>query len=227
MELENLGKGENMKRVGDFIWGLLIIGISLLLLMPQTNKVYMELYSLHPYIMGFVKFSILATMGEMLAVRISEGKWIKVKGIKEKAIVWGVIGAVVTFMFKLFPIGIQGLIDHGLLMGATGLAGTLLVGVYTSIVANFAFGPIFMSVHRISDKYIEAKVDGMKPTVSQVVDTIDWPVFFKFVVGKTIPYFWLPAHTITFILPESYRILFAAYLSIALGILLAIAKRKR
>jgi hypothetical protein len=43
------------------------------------------------------------------------------------------------------------------------------------------------------------------------------------VFKKTIPFFWIPAHTITFLLPADFRILFAAILGVALGIILAIA----
>ncbi|NTV18536.1 MAG: Mpv17/PMP22 family protein, partial [Bacteroidales bacterium] len=48
--------------------------------------------------------------------------------------------------------------------------------------------------------------------------------FLKFVVGKTIPLFWIPAHTITFMLPDQYKVLFAASLSIVLGLILSYAK---
>ncbi|GAB1473896.1 hypothetical protein MASR2M69_13370 [Bacteroidota bacterium] len=41
----------------------------------------------------------------------------------------------------------------------------------------------------------------------------------KFVVGKTIPLFWIPAHTITFLLPDTYKVIFAASLSIVLGLI--------
>lgn len=43
---------------------------------------------------------------------------------------------------------------------------------------------------------------------------------------KTIPFFWFPAHTITFLLPGDARVLFAALLGVVLGIFLAIAARK-
>jgi hypothetical protein len=38
--------------------------------------------------------------------------------------------------------------------------------------------------------------------------------------------FWIPAQTITFLLPEEFRALFAAVLGIVLGVLLAIAALK-
>ncbi|MCX7905011.1 MAG: Mpv17/PMP22 family protein, partial [Caloramator sp.] len=51
--------------------------------------------------------------------------------------------------------------------------------------------------------------------------------FISFVVLKTIPFFWIPAHTITFLLPSEYRVLMASFLSIALGAILSLAKRKK
>ena len=47
-----------------------------------------------------------------------------------------------------------------------------------------------------------------------------------FVYKKTIPLFWIPAHTITFLLPAEYRILVAALLGIVLGVILGIASLK-
>ena len=47
-----------------------------------------------------------------------------------------------------------------------------------------------------------------------------------FVVGKTIPFFWIPAHTVTFLLPPEYRVFVAALLSIALGLILALASSR-
>jgi len=43
------------------------------------------------------------------------------------------------------------------------------------------------------------------------------------VFKKTIPLFWIPAHTITFLLNPDYQVLFAAFLSIVLGAILAVA----
>jgi hypothetical protein len=43
------------------------------------------------------------------------------------------------------------------------------------------------------------------------------------VFKKTIPLFWIPAHTITFLLDPDYQVLFAAFLGIMLGAILAVA----
>ncbi|EQB89040.1 hypothetical protein M918_22160 [Clostridium sp. BL8] len=59
-----------------------------------------------------------------------------------------------------------------------------------------------------------------------LIKTIDWYGYIGFVVCKTIPIFWIPAHTITFLLPSEYRVLTAALLSIVLGAILATSKAK-
>ena len=64
------------------------------------------------------------------------------------------------------------------------------------------------------------------PSSKEIVQKIDWDGFINFVCLKTIPFFWIPAHTITFILPAEYRVLSAAFLGIALGLLVAIPKMK-
>ena len=58
------------------------------------------------------------------------------------------------------------------------------------------------------------------------VKSVDWSDFIGFVVCKTIPLFWIPAHSVTFMLPPQYRVFMSAFLSIILGLLLAVAKRK-
>lgn len=213
--------------VGDIYWGIAFIFIGVLLLSPFTNPVYEAMNSMHPFLTGFLKFMVLASMGELIAQRISTKEWSKTKGFLTKAIIWGLIGILITFMFNLYPLGIQGLIDRKLIPSTNGFLGKVTFGFYTSLVVNLSFGPIFMALHRISDTLIDAKVDKEKLTLMQAIEKIKWGEFIRFVVGKTIPYFWIPAHTITFLLSENYRILFAAFLSIALGVILTVAKNEK
>jgi hypothetical protein len=56
-----------------------------------------------------------------------------------------------------------------------------------------------------------------------ILSQLNWKVQWHFVFKKTIPLFWIPAHTITFMLPSQYQVLFAASLSIVLGVLLSVA----
>lgn len=181
---------------------------------------------MHPYLMGFIKFSILATMGELLALRIVNRTWRTPKGILYRAIVWGFLGMVFVLIFDLFAGGVTSSIKKGLLLS---LGGNLGFAFFTSALMNVTFGPTFMAFHRIMDTYIDLGEGSLSKIVrvklSEVVKAIDWYGFVSFVVLKTIPFFWIPAHTVTFLLPPEYRVLAAAFLSIALGGILAFAKR--
>ena len=84
-----------------------------------------------------------------------------------------------------------------------------------------------MAAHRVSDTWVELRSQAAYPTLRNVIGVIDWPDFFLFVVGKTIPLWWIPVHTLTFMLPSAYRVLAAAYLSIILGVILVYARRRR
>ena len=42
-----------------------------------------------------------------------------------------------------------------------------------------------------------------------------------------MPLFWIPAHTVTFMLPSEYQVMMAAALSVALGIFLSLGNRKK
>jgi hypothetical protein len=59
--------------------------------------------------------------------------------------------------------------------------------------------------------------------IGNILGEIDWNMTWGFVFKKTIPFFWIPAHTITFMLPPDLRVLFAASLGVVLGVILAFA----
>jgi len=216
----------------DLIWiGVLVI-IVFLLAYPTTNVIYTVANKAHPYIMGFIKVSILATMGELLALRISTGDYKKPVGIIYKFIVWGFLGMGFVIAFDLFANGVTGSMKKGLLPSGVPdtFSAKLLFAFFTSTFMNVIFGPTFMTLHRLTDTYIDlgqgkfSKIRKVK--LKAVTNKIDWYGFMSFVVFKTIPFFWIPAHTITFLLPGEYRVLMAAFLSLALGIILASSKRK-
>jgi hypothetical protein len=214
-------------RLGDFVWGLALAGITALLILPTTHAIFIVGTLTHPYLMGFIKFAILASMGELLALRVLSGTWSLPTGFWYKALVWGGIGVLITLMFVIFSSGIAGAIAKGLLPHGTGWLKVFIPAALVSYIMNYTFGPVFMAVHRISDVWIDTRIEtGKTLSIGQIVDKIEWPAFIKFVVGRTVPFFWGPAHTLTFLLPPEYRVLVAAYLGIALGLILAYARRK-
>jgi len=244
-----------MAKFGTLIWVALLALFAAFLVIPQTHTLFVNTTSAHPYLMGFVKFAILSTMGEFLAARIVSGRWQMVRGMLPKMFIWGILGVLIVMMFSIYADGVTGAINKGLLwtgstaggsgtaaapgLVAGGFLAKLLRAFYISAIMNLTFAPVFMASHRITDTWIDArfarekvagnvtgKVAGKGITVSKAIATIDWGGFMKFVVGKTIPLFWIPAHTITFLLPDTYKVIFAASLSIVLGLILSIAKSK-
>ncbi len=210
---------------GDFLWGLALAAFAGLIISPLTHDSFMNFTGAHPYIGGFIKFSILATLGELLAIRLSKGDYQKPHGLIARFILWGLIGILITLMFQIFSNGVLAAMDQGFLPGK---GSAFLFALFTSSIMNLTFAPTFMAFHRYTDTVLD--LNGMNkkmPSAGQVLDAIDWKGFVSFVVFKTCPFFWIPAHTINFMLQPQYRVLVAAGLSLVLGVILALAKGKK
>ena len=207
---------------GDFIWGSFLLVMIVGLVLPKTQVLFLHATFTYPYIMGFFKFAVLASMGEVLAIRVHTGIYKKPVGFIYKAIIWGFIGVLIVIVFNIFTVGVLDLLHKGLLMFQDS---KLSFAFFTSLLMNLCFAPTMMAFHRLTDTVIEAKTMGEYTKLSLILAKIDWKGFIEFVLFKTIPLFWIPAHTITFLLPTEYRVLMAAFLSIALGTILALAKK--
>lgn len=215
----------------DLLWVGILLSICAFLAVDQTRALFNAATTAHPYMMAFVKYAILATMGELLALRIVAGAWKKPVGIIYRVIIWGLLGMVFVAIFKIFNTGVMGAQKAHLLPALeSGFSAAFLISFLTSVFMNLFFAPTFMAFHRVTDTYIdlgEGKLGKIfKVKLKDVVAKIDWNSFISFVIVKTIPIFWIPAHSITFMLPETYRLIYAAFLSIALGGILAFAKKK-
>lgn len=210
---------------GDFLWAAVILAFAAFIAYPSTQAIFNAATASHPYLMGFVKFAILATMGELLARRIVVGKYEKPSGLIWRALIWGFLGMVIVAIFGIFSAGVGSLVEKGMLIGK---GNKFIIAFLTSSAMNLTFAPTMMAFHRYTDTWIDLKYSrGGKVTSKEIVQAIDWHSFVSFVLAKTVPLFWIPAHTITFLLPAEYRVIMAAFLSIALGAILAFAKKKK
>lgn len=194
----------------------------------------------HPMITAFLKFGLLATLGEMLGVRIQTGKYHKENfGFFPRAIVWGFLGVFIAIAFIIFASGSVAFAQKiiGIENAPQILAGPLsfskvLIAFLISLFLNTMFAPVFMTIHKITDSHINMNLGKFKSLytpikVKEIITTLNWRVQWDFVFKKTIPLFWIPAQTINFCFPEQYRILNAAILSIVLGVILAFANLKK
>ena len=206
--------------------GAVLLLFAAVLIIPATREVFKTLSSQHPYIMGFIKFALLAEVGEALALRIRSGEWRLPYYFGWRMLIWGLIGVAIAFMMKTYSYGVKGMMANRLLPGeGEGFGSRLLTAFYTAAVMNLTFGPTFMATHKCTDKYLELRHEGNnKPGLKAVVNGIDWHGFVSFTLFKTIPLFWIPAHTLTFLLPPEYQVIAAAALSVALGIILSLKK---
>lgn len=233
----------------------LFIFVALAILLPFIPLPFMAdlqkgfIYNSHYWLItSFLKFALLATMGEVIGLRIKTGEFnLKGFGILPRAIVWGFLGITIKLSFDIFANGIPAFLEKSCNISgiadamktkdisdaiANGLGGTrFLAALCISTAMNVIYAPVMMTLHKITDTHIVdngGTIGGFFKciNVGNILGRINWNVQWNFVFKKTIPFFWIPAHTITFMLPAEYRVAFAALLGIALGVILSIAAIK-
>jgi len=200
---------------------------------------YLKFNKEHALITAFIKFAVLATFGEALGLRLKEGVYNrKGFGLLPRAVVWGFLGITIKLAFDIFSTGTPYFMAHlGVENAETALAGDfsalkLLIAFSVSFCMNVIYAPVMMTLHKITDMHIinndgKLKALARKIPFADLFKSINWDVQWHFVFKKTIPFFWIPAHTVTFLLPNDFRVLFAALLGIALGLILAVASLKK
>ena len=207
----------------DHIISITVFLITSLLVFVITRDFFLSFAASYALVAGFIKFFVLATIGGFIGIRIRKGKWKKPDYLLVKAIVWGVIGIVIVLMFGIFSSGVEFLQAEKILP----FEGSVIAfALFTSISMNLTFAPTMMAFHRISDTYLNLRVSNKNVSLKDAIEEIKWNQFVSFIVLKTIPLFWIPAHTITFLLPSEYRVLFAAVLGILLGLILGLFKNE-
>ena len=229
-----------MKR-HDFLFAIVMLAIFLpFFLIPELYAWYKDFNAEHSMIMAFLKFGILATLGEMLGCRISTGNYTTPTfGVVPRMVVWGLLGMAISMAMTVFSFGIPVFIAK---MGGENLVaafssagfswGKLVVAFSISVMMNTFFAPVFMTFHKITDTHIAENSGSIKALFKPIdmrrqIMSLNWDRQWSFIFKKTIPLFWYPAHTITFMLPGEFQVLFAAMLGVALGVILAIGARKK
>lgn len=190
-------------------------------------SLFITLTNTYPIIMGFIKFFLLATLGDLIARRIVSGSWTSKKMfLLERAFVWGMLGVLFTFIFPIFSAGVDALISKNLLpVFVTEPFGSISTAFWKSFWINMIFAFPMMVFHRITDTLIDQRKLFKKWPFLKIWKGIDWDNMWK-VVAPTILWFWIPAHTVTFYLPPEFRIIMAAALSTCLGAILSFSKLK-
>jgi hypothetical protein len=209
-----------VKIINDLLAAVYFLGLLTLAVFVFPDQ-FKQVTGMHPYLMGFVKVALLATFGEYLKRRLMTGKWqFDSLGIFSfRVLIWGLFGLWFTMAFPLFSFGVDQCIAKDLWPDGPALWVAFSKSLWINLLG--LYGWTMMLTHEWMNFSIAAK---KIVSLREFGEKVDKSIWFGKIPG-TIIYFWLPAHTITFILPGVWRILMAATLSVVLGFLLT-AKKK-
>ncbi len=99
----------------------------------------------HGMVMSFIKFAILATFGEMIALRIRKGVYNETGfGIAPRVVVWGLLGLSIKAAFTIFATGTPVFMEYIGLNGAVaamkgGFSGAKLLDAFCISVSMNTF----------------------------------------------------------------------------------------
>jgi hypothetical protein len=226
-----------MKRKDLLFFLCIVLFFSPFIFSHEVFDSYRQFNHDHGLITSFLKFAVLATLGEIIGLRIKTGNYYEHGfGILPRAVVWGFIGLTIKAAFIIFTSGTPVFLQYCGMKDAvqafSGPIGTekVFIAFCTSVAMNLVYAPVMMTFHKITDTHIlshNGKLSCLVRPIAfrEIFIHLNWDVQWHFVFKKTIPFFWIPAHTITFLLPADYQVLFAAILGIMLGMILAIANK--
>jgi hypothetical protein len=171
---------------------------------------YVETVIAFPIITAMIQFALLGTLGDMIS------KWIirkKVflpftyKTLILKMLEWAFLAVCIKYAFVGFNYFVQGLVEKNLLPELNYFWEAFAI----SLSMNLQFGPFLVIMHRLLDNLI-AKENNWT-NIEKGMYSLLW--------------FWLPAHTITFMLPKPFQIGLAALWSVILGLILGYYNSKK
>lgn len=175
---------------------------------------YTEFVTSFPIISAMLQFAILGTFGDLISLWIIEKKIFipyKAATIILKMLEWALLAVMIKYAF----IGFHGFVEKLVLLNYLPQSDGIGKSFTISLVMNLQFGPLLVIVHRLLENFV---VERTNPKT--VWNNLDKSLY-------SLLWFWLPAHTITFLLPQEYQIGLAAVWSLALGIILGFFNRKK
>lgn len=170
---------------------------------------YIPLVKAHPVLMAMAQFAVLGPSGEVLSRWLGAGRIFMPFSVRAAALRmcgWAALAVCIKYAFTGFVGFVDGLCAHGMLpeLGSFGKAFSV------SLAMNLQFGPFLVIVHRLIDNAIDGGAN--------------WANLDKGLLS--LLWFWVPAHTLTFLLPPDFRIGLAALWSLVLGVILGFYARR-
>ena len=174
-------------------------------------ETYIAWVKSYPLLSAAIQFAILGTLGEyishLLRTKNAAG-FCSLPELVGKVFAWAILGVVIKYGFAGMKGFVNALLEHGMFpaLFAEGVGYAFAVSVTT----NLLFGPQMMLFHRVEDNLVLRK----------------WNFTGIEKAWKTLIWFWIPAHTVTFSLPVHFQIGLAALWSVALGVIMGFFKRR-
>ncbi|PIE52054.1 hypothetical protein CSA37_08340 [Candidatus Fermentibacteria bacterium] len=169
---------------------------------------YVETVGKYPFQAAFVQFAVLGMVGDLIASAIIGKKpEYGFFGFLKKMLGWGILGIIIKTGFA----GMHGFTEALYAKLHIASSSVLLFAFIKSTVTNTFFGPQMMLFHRWEDNLLQG-TKGYKGMDTAI---------------RTLFWFWIPAHTVTFVIANhDVQIGLAAAWSLVLGLILGLAKRK-
>lgn len=170
---------------------------------------YLAWVKSYPLLSAMIQFAILGTLGEILS------KWIIQKSFRYpftlfltfwKMLVWAVLGVAIKYAF----LGFTGFVEHLEAQKYLPTLGNFGKAFAISAFMNLQFGLFLVVVHRLLDNLGERQMN--------------WTGIHKSMIS--LLWFWIPAHTVTFMQKPDLRIGLAAVWSLVLGLILGMFNRR-
>ena len=164
---------------------------------------YVELVKEYPIYSAMIQFAILGTFGDIISKWMQQGNVFmpyKVSILFLKMLEWAFLAITIKYAFVGFHGFVDSLVSHQL-VPELGLFGTAFT---VSVTMNLQFGLLLVILHRFLDNLIAQQNNWIN------IDKGMWSLIW----------FWIPAHTITFMLDKPYQIGLAAVWSVVLGLIL-------
>ncbi|MHB0996711.1 MAG: hypothetical protein ACYC2I_10115 [Elusimicrobiales bacterium] len=170
---------------------------------------YVSLVKAHPITSAMAQFAVLGTLGEVISKWVVQRRIFSPFGARAtllRMLGWALLAVCIKYAFTGFVAFVDGLVSHGLLPELCPASKAFAV----SLSMNLQFGPFLVIAHRLIDNAIDGAPN--------------WANLDKGLLS--LLWFWVPAHTVTFLLPPDFRIGLAALWSLALGLILGFYNRK-
>jgi len=167
---------------------------------------WIEFVKAYPILSAMMQFAVLGTLGEWLGTAVRKRGFISFSPgiVLGKMAIWAILAVMIKYAF----VGFGGFVDA---LVIEGMLPDLYRPFFISLFMNLLFGPVLITSHRSMDNILERAKNwrGIKGAL------------------LTLIWFWIPAHTITFIMPKVWQITLAAVWSVALGVIMGFFNRKK